>query len=265
MVPTPQSRRWPFRAALLTVLATAAHTPLAAQDTTRAPVPAVRVPPPLPRPWRFGVEVGFTDISGNRRLQVFNGVFTSEHQRTTEYIFNSRVEARYGKSDGVVAVSNAAWRLRFDYRPRTAVSPFLGLDFESDRIRKIDARVAIGAGANVNIAPREDRHTTIAVGFILERVNYWADVEKRDSRYHLRFSTLQPLTAQVALETNAKLQPATRDVSDYLVSADASVRVTISRRLAFRTRYEWKRDTTPAAGVLSKDDRSLTASLLITW
>lgn len=268
MSPTAHFSPWAPRAALLAALTTIAAAPLVAQDTTRAPVPAVHVPPPLPPPWRFGLEVGFTDITGNRELQVFNGTFTSEHQRTTEYIFNSRVEARYGRGNGTVAVSNAAWRLRFDHRPRAAVSPFLGLDLESDRIRKIDTRIALGTGANFNIAPREDRRTTIAVGLIAERVDYFDNASPNlvsDTRFHLRFASLQPLGNQVVLEANAKLQPATRQLSDYLWSTDLAARVTITRTLAFRTRYEWKRDSTPAPGVKSKDDRSLTVSLLITW
>lgn len=242
--------------------------PAPVQDTTRRPIPPVRVPPLVPPPWRFGLEIGFTDISGNRDLQVFNGVFTTEHQRTTEYIFNTRFEARYGKSDGKVAVSNSAVRLRFDWRPRSGVSPFLGLDFESDMIRKIDSRISAGTGLNFNIAPREDRHTTIAVGLIAELEDRFQNVSPNhisDTRYHVRFATLQPLSGSAVFEANAKLQPATRRLDDYLFSADASLKVTITRTLAFRTRYEWKRDSTPAPGVLSKDDRSFTVSLLLSW
>lgn len=242
--------------------------PIPAQDTAHRVIPPVRVPPPVPPPWRFGLEIGFTDVSGNRDLQVFNGVFTTEHQRTTDYVFNTRFEARYGKSDSRVAVSNSAIRLRFDWRPRTGVSPFLGLDFESDMIRKIDSRISGGTGLNFNIAPREDRRTTIAVGLIAEIEDRFQNVSPNhisDTRFHLRFATIQPLSGTATFEGNAKLQPATRTPDDYLFSADASLRVTITRTLAFRTRYEWKRDSTPAPGVLSKDDRSFTVSLLLSW
>ena len=259
--------------------------PLAAQqDTTRAPAPApaapppadtirppvapVRVPPPLPHPWRFGVEIGFTDIAGNRDLQLFNGVYTMEHQRTTAYIFNARFEARYGRADTIVAVSNSAFRLRFDWRPREHVSPFLGFDVESDRIKKIDTRIKGGAGVNINIAPREDRRTTLALGLIAEIEERFHTVTPRslsDWRWHFRFATLQPLNGHVVFESNAKFQPSTRRLGDHEAGADLAMRVTITRTLAFRTRYEWRRDSTPAPGVSSQDDRSMTFSLLMSW
>ena len=68
---------------------------LGAQEPLPQPaVPAVRVPPPLPRPWRFGLEIGFTDISGNRDLQLFQGGFRVEHQRQDER------DATHGGSPG---------------------------------------------------------------------------------------------------------------------------------------------------------------------
>lgn len=235
---------------------------------TAPPVSIVPVPPPVPAPWRFSLEIGFTDIAGNRDLQVFNGVYTAEHQRTTDYILNLRAEARYGRTEDIVAVENSALRLRFDWRPREGLSPFLGLDVESDRIRKIDARIKGGAGMNINVAPREDRRTTIALGLIAEIEERFRTVtprHKSDWRLHSRFATLQPLNSHVVFEGNAKLQPATSDIGDYEASMDASLRVTVTRRTAFRTRYEWRRDSTPAPGVSKEDDRSLTFSLLMTW
>lgn len=277
--------------ALAAVAAACCAAPLAAQqDTTRAPVAApalpalppvpppidtlppqvaIRpVPPPVPAPWRFSVEIGFTDIAGNRDLQVFNGVYTAEHQRTTEYVLNLRAEARYGRTEDIVAVENGALRLRFDWRPRETVSPFLGLDVESDRIRKIDARIKGGAGMNVNIAPREDRRTTVAVGLIAEIEERFRHVDPRhrsDWRLHTRFATLQPLNSHVVFEGNARLQPAVADLSDYEATGDVSLRVTVTRTMAFRTRWEWRRDSTPAPGVSGEDDRSLTFALLMSW
>ncbi len=86
-----------------------------------------------------------------------------------------------------------------------------------------------------------------------------------DIRYTFRFRTLQPVNGSAIFEATAKLQPSTHDLSDSLLASDASLRITISRKLAFRTRYEWKRDSAPAPGVKSKDDRSFTVSLLLSW
>ncbi len=245
-------------------------------DTPEVPVqlppavhglPQIHIPPPVPPPWGFGLEIGFTDIGGNRDLQVFNGVFTSEHKRTTDYVFNTRFEARYGHSDGTVAAAYAALKTRFDWHPRAGTSPFVELDIESDRIAKYDERITSGTGLNFNIAPREDRHTTVSVGLAADIENRFAYVVPNnvtDIRYTLRFSTLQPVDGSTVFEANATLQPVTRDVSNYLLNAVASLKVTMTRKIAFRTRYEWKRDSRPAAGV-NPDDRTFTVALAYSW
>jgi len=265
-------------AALGTFASLAVVRPVAAQDTTQAApaardtafrrVPVLRTPPPVPPPWVFGIEGGFTDIGGNTSLQVFNGAFTVVHKLTTLYVLNMRVEARYGRSDSVVAASNAAAHLRFNWRPRAGVSPFASVDLESDEIQKIDSRLTGASGLNFNVAPREDRHTTISIGLAADLASYFAHVvpnSMTDIRYQVSFATLQPLSAGAAFEGNAQIQPTTTQLDDYLATMDLAMRITITRTLAFRTRYDWKRDSTPAEGVLSKDDRSFTVSLLMNW
>lgn len=232
------------------------------------PVPSVRVPAPVPPPWRFGIEVGFTDIAGNRDLTVFTGTFTAEHQQRDWFIFNTKLEARYGQSNGSRAVDNSAFRLRFDWRPRDLASPFLGADVERDAIRRIRTRVSGGAGVNLNLISRDDRRALIAFGMI-------GEVEYRDPgispnevgevRFHTRTSYFNALSRDVTLEGTAKFQPAVRDAADYLASSEALVRVRLSQSLALTTRFEWKRDSRPAPGVTSRDDRTLTVSLAIAF
>ncbi len=236
-------------------------------DTARRQIPAISVPPPVPPAWGFGLEIGFTDIAGNTDLQVFNGAFTTQHKRTTDYVLNTRVEARYGKSGGIVAAEYAAFKSRFDWRPHSGLSPFVEFNIESDQVAKYDARIIGGAGLNFNIAPREDRHTTLSAGLAAEVENRFASVvpnEVSDFRYTLRFNTQQPLNGAAVFELNTTLQPATNDLADYLWQSHASLKVTITKKLAFRTRYEWKRDSTPAPGV-KPDDRTFTVSLAFSW
>lgn len=254
-------------AALLAGLAGAgAAGSLSAQEPL--PQPAVRVPPPLPRPWRFGLEIGFTDISGNRDLQLFQGAFTVEHQRQDEYVFNSKVELRYGQSNNTAAVNNSALRLRFDWRPRSVISPFVGFDVERDRIRRIDSRISGGTGANLNFIRGDTRRATLAVGLIGEFENREPGVSPRsleDIRLHTRLAYFRVIRAGTRFELNAKYQPATSKMSDYLASADGAVAVALSTKFSLRTRYEWKRDSTPATGVKSTDDRNLTVTLLVAF
>jgi hypothetical protein len=226
------------------------------------------VPLPVPPPWRFGLEIGFTDINGNRDLQLFQGAFTAEHQRRDAFIFNTKLEARYGESNRTVAAQNASFRLRFDWRPRSGASPFLGFDAEYDEIRKIDLRVSGGTGVNLNLASSEAHRGVLAFGVVAEHEVRAEDVSPRelsDTRFHTRLAYSRTIRAGVVVEATGKYQPSTTTSSDYLASADGALRVALNQTLSFRTRYEWKRDSTPAPGVASKDDRTLTATLVISW
>jgi hypothetical protein len=252
-------RRW---LAVLVALA----GPLAAQEPP--PVARPAVPPPLPPPWRFSVELGITDISGNRDLRLYSGAFVAEHQRRDLFILNGKLEARYGESNHERSVDNSAARLRFDWRPNQRTSPFVAFDVERDAIRRIQMKVSGGFGANFNIVARDDRRTLVSLGTVLEIENRAAGVTPNrveDVRALARFSYFKALSPGVRLDAGARVTPALRDAADYLAGFDAAVNAVLYRRLALRTRYEWKRDSRPAPGVRSRDDRLLTVAFVFSW
>src|ERR1700741_5430197 len=86
-----------------------------AQDTTRVQVPRIEVPPPVPPPWRFQVDFGFQDIAGNRDLTVANAAFVVERRPRDRLILNFKLEARYGRSNGIESVNSQLARLRIDW------------------------------------------------------------------------------------------------------------------------------------------------------
>ncbi len=88
---------------------------------------------------------------------------------------------------------------------------------------------------------------------------------KSDVRFHSRFALQRALRPGVGFELNVKYQPALRETSDYLFKADGALRVALTTRLSWRSSYVWNRDSTPATGVVSKDDRQLVTGLLIQW
>ena len=80
----------------------------------------------------------------------------------------------------------------------------------------------------------------------------------------VRASTTQLLGQTTRIESVARYQPSTHDVADYLATFEASVRVSLTRRMGFTTKYEFLRDSRPATGVKT-DDRALTAALSFAW
>jgi len=239
----------------------------AAQTAAAAPAtPPPQTPPPR-QPWRLGTELTFTDISGNRQLQLFQSTIAVARQSPETFNFDLKLEGRYGESNHQEAAKSAAAHIRLDWTPHALISPFLGLDAEYDHVRKINARVSGGVGINLNLAYRDPTHATIAVGLIEEYVSYAAPTvpgEVNDTRLHARLAVVQILRPGVQLELNGKYQPATSRLWDYLLKVDGALRVALTTKLAWRTTYTWNRASNPASGVLP-DDRTLMTGLLIQW
>ena len=54
------------------------------------------------------------------------------------------------------------------------------------------------------------------------------------------------------------------DRRDYLAVFEASIRVSLTRKIGQTTKFEWARDSRPPDGV-RHDDRSLSAALSVAW
>jgi hypothetical protein len=230
-------------------------------------VPHIRVPPPVVPAWRYQLDFGFQDMSGNRDLTVVNGAFVVERRRQDRYILNFKLEGRYGRSNGVESVNYQLSRLRFDWTPKSLVSPFLGLDLARDPIRKVALRAQVGTGANINVNTHPEARTYFSLGFVLDHTDYTSGTvpsSTDDTRWMVRASTTQLLGQTTRLEAVARYQPSTRDLTDYITTIEASLRVSLTRRMGFTTKYEFTRDSRPATGV-ENDDRGLTAALSFSW
>ena len=250
-----------------------------AQDTTRvradsaaaAPdssqVPRIPVPPPVPPAWRYQLDFGFQDIAGNRDLTVVNSAFVVERRRQDRFTLNFKLETRFGRSNGVESVNQQQARLRFDWRPKAPLSPFLGLDLARDPIRKVALRAQVGTGANITVDGRDAHRTWLSLGFVQDHTEYTpgtVPASTDDTRWMVRAATIQLLGQTTRIESVARYQPSTRDIADYLATFEASVRVSLTRRMGFTTKFEFARDSRPATGVRT-DDRGLSAALSFAW
>jgi hypothetical protein len=236
-------------AALLAVLCRAGS----AQDTA------------IVKPWRFQVDLGLDAVGGNRDLTVANTTFIAERRPNDRLITSLKLEARYGRSNGVEAVNYQLARARLDWNPRRLISPFVGLDIARDPVRKSALRIQGGTGVNFNVNVRDADRTWLSAGAVWDHERFFDTTAARtDLRWMLRAATQRTIGPGTRIEALAKIQPAFRDAADYLAAFEASVRVAISRKLGLTTKVEWKRDSRPSAGV-KPDDRALSAALSFAW
>jgi len=236
-------------------------------DTAQLRVPRISVPPPVQPPWRFQLDLGFQDVSGNRDLTVFNSAFSMERLRPDRLLLVTRLEARYGRSDGQTSVNSQLARVRLDLTPLALISPFLGLDLSRDEIRKMALRTQVGTGLNLNTSVRDESRTQVSLGFVGDFQYFTAGVtpgHAEDSRLYTRFQTRRLFAQSTRFDAAIRLQPATRDFADYLLNVDAALRFTVTRQIGFLVRFEYARDSRPPPGV-QPADRSVNLSLSIAW
>ena len=141
--------------------------PAAAQSAPEVRA-AVAAPAPQPRsPWRFVTSFAIQDISGNKQLRVLQSSIRVERQTPDRVVLAFRLDGGYGKSSGDEELERrVSSSLRFDWTPRARVSPYIGVDWDYNRILRINARVNGGAGANVNFTYRDSARVTLALGIV---------------------------------------------------------------------------------------------------
>ena len=237
---------------------------LRAQDSTTVHGDSAATRAPA---WRYQADFGFQDMSGNRELTVVNGSLEVEHEQHETYILNLRVEARYGSDNQEESVDYQLTEDRFDWRPEQRFSPYLTLDAARDPVRETALRLQEGTGINVNIERREDDRTTLSLGVINDYHQRTAGIVpgvEREARWSVRGASAVELGPITRLEVEARYQPSFKGAADYLVTAEAALRVAITKHIGFLTRFQFLRDSRPATGV-QPDDHALTAAFSLAW
>lgn len=230
---------------------------------------AQTAPPPRRSPWRFSTAFAIQDISGNRQLRILQSTIRADRQTPERVNFALKLEGAYGRSGGQSVERRVGASLRLDWTPRALVSPFLGFDWDYNRILRINSRLNGGAGANINPVYGDSARVTIALGVVEEYKDVAAlgtspGATTSDTRFHSRLAIARTLRSGVQTELNVKYQPVVDDMGDYLFKADGTLRVALTTKLRWETTYRWWRDSSPAPSV-RKDDHALTTGLQIQW
>ena len=235
------------------------------------------LPPSLPDPvqprdsihWKASGEFAFTDVSGNRSLSLLAAKATLN--RVGGHILEASTSfgVRYGRSAGETAVDDYAAGAELRFLPQGVVSPFVSITGARDNIRRVRLRMAVAAGADLNVVREKDAKLALGLALLqdYERIDAAADsaapAATSLTRLSMRITGTVPLNPSVSLVHRSQLQPVAGDLSDYLFTSETGFRVRLSRVLAIKTTYIFNRDTTPADGVEFRNDRTLTIGLAV--
>jgi hypothetical protein len=246
-----------MRVALTLFLAVAVPAPGAAQE------------PPRRAAWTIGGELSLTELSGNKTLTLLTSGFNAKRVAPDGATLESQILARYGTSNGEIATENYRAELSARLRPSGRVSPSFRVAAQRDPQRNLDLRVAISAGAAISLTHRDDHDLQMGVALLADReyrrLPPESSLERQVAftRFDFRIRARVPLRDAVTLEHQSVFQPVAETPTDYLLTTRSSVQVFLTRQLAFQTSYLLERDASPLPSVEFKNDRTLTAGILI--
>jgi len=129
-----------------------------------------------------------------------------------------------------------------------------------DKIKDLDRRLDNGLGAGYNVWSREDNFAALEAGVTYIDSRYTDD--QRDHGLYLRLAQNGALkiNERVTLIESVEYKPKFEDFNDYLLNAEAALRVSLLGSLYFQFTVTDRYDNRPAAGT-KRNDLSVIGSL----
>jgi putative salt-induced outer membrane protein YdiY len=243
------------------VLVLSLHAPASPAADTAQPADATH--------WKTTAELSFTDVSGNRSLSLLTARAGIGRRGGNDLDMTATFGVRYGRSSGDVAVEDYASGGELRFRPKGVVSPFVNLTGTRDDIRNIAVRIAVAAGADLNLVRQTDRSIAVGVALLQDYESHQGTDSTAASpavsltRLNLRVTGKLPLRPGVSLVHRSSLEPVAGDLGDYLLTSETGLRVQVAGSAAVQTTWRFNRDTSPPDGVQFRNDRTLTVGIVI--
>ncbi len=219
--------------------------------------------------WRTQLELGFNGATGNSSFSVLRtgGSLRYLHAEVAEFEFSAL--RRFGKSDGKIISNDMRATLKLDWNPRSSFSPLVFITASRDQIRKLDARINGGVGAQWTFLRRDQSKISLSTGALLDYENYQlvAGSTDTESETTFRVSARIEVDHQFGSGTTFRhvtsWQPEAANFGDYNIEMTNSLSTRILSNLALALEHEYAHDEVPPPGV-KKDDQKFSAVLRVT-
>jgi putative salt-induced outer membrane protein YdiY len=219
--------------------------------------------------WKTTGEFSFTDVAGNRSLSLLTARAGFGRTGGGELDMTATIGVRYGRSSGDVAVEDFATGGELRFLPKGTISPFVNASGTRDDIRRIAVRVAVAAGADLNLVSETNRSVSVGVALLQDyEAHQGTDTTAASpatslTRFNFRVTGKLPLRPGVSIVHRSTMEPVADDLGDYLLTSETGLRVQVAGSAAIQTTYRFNRDTSPPEGVQFRNDRTLTVGILI--
>jgi putative salt-induced outer membrane protein YdiY len=214
-----------------------------------------------PDHWEVGLELGFNAARGNTYLTLFSTTFEVKRLETDLFELAWNATALYGENADSVIARRYRTGLNFDYRPEAKVSPFIFLDAERDKFRKLDVRTNVGAGAKYVLWRSEQTTGSLSAAVLHDYENFTAplpgeDASRSSARWSIRAKAQGELDNGLALVNTTFFKPVFEEIDDYNIDATTKASLRVSERVALSLSWMFRYDSTPPPDV-RKDDQTV--------
>lgn len=224
------------------------------------------VNPPRPAVWSLDISAGYSLNSGNSNTQDVNFQVTvarliEETCRLTahgEYFWGKKKDEDTGADNtvtdhGLASLQADLFLIKNGYLYGRSEISF-------DRMKDLDRRLDNGLGGGYQILKMECAFIDLEAGASYIDSKY--DDRTRDHGVFLRLAENGEwkVNDRVALVESVEYKPKCKDFNDYLLNAEAGIRVSLGTNLYFKVSVIDRYDSTPAAGK-KRNDVSVIGSL----
>jgi putative salt-induced outer membrane protein YdiY len=178
---------------------------------------------------------------------------------------NSRITAQYHKKKSTLlllndlsllkvdsnSIQNSGFQhVRYNYQVRKFLIPEAFVQAQYNQVWKLDSRLLVGAGPRIALLQNDSNR--VFMGFLVmyerEKVNNVQQLN-RDLRMSNYISMAFGLNKKVTFESITYFQPLFRSFRDLRVSSESSLRLAITKHMAFKTSFMLNFDSRPPDGL----------------
>lgn len=207
------------------------------------------------------------DITKNK-----NQIFNLKNRIHLQYLFEKNLvlfvnDIDFKEVNNQKLISKGTQHLRYNYRLKPTFAWEVFIQSQYDEISAINFRGLIGSGPRLKLSKSKVYQFYTGILSMCEYEEVENDLEhtyNRDFRNSSYFSFSLFPKENIAIVSTTYYQPLYRKFSDYRVSNDTSIALSIFKNLAFKVHFTYLFDIKPALGV-PKEQYKLSNGLTYTF
>lgn len=207
--------------------------------------------------WQGNAALSFSRSAGNTNGTTY-AISIDEARTTDTNKLSAYASALYGKSQGVVSADKTRLGTRYDHNLSPKLFGFGQLEFEQDRMAKLDLRSSLGAGLGYHLLKEESVTFDVFGGLSQNRSDMLTGDKVSTSELIMAEESTHTLTANTRLKQKFSYYPSTQTSGKYRTVFDSSLVINLNSTMGLSISLQNKYNSDIGAGVKHSDSVLLT-------